>query len=287
MDFDPRKSDWATRAKSAFRTTCEMLALQEPKGMQCLLDGAIPVSAGLASSAAYVSAICLAICRANGQSAKRGDLVKAAQSAEEALGIKGGGADQCASLLPPSRGTSLLVSFEDDGTTGSSTPGVKSEVVMLPPGAAFVVADSCVVVDKLASGPARANVRLAETRLAAATIENDINLILASANKPTLRMVQDAYLEREEKEFGEGLGKEAEEIGELKDLVEERWETLEGGRGWREKGYGEGDVGEELGLSVGYRRHASCTRVVGTTECSTAVLSLPFQSDRRLARTVS
>lgn len=246
VDFDPKKKDWATRAKSAFRATCEMLAIHESKGLQCLLDGDIPVSAGLASSAAYVSAICLAVCRANGRSAKRGNLVQAALTAEELLGIKSGGADQCASLLPPSRGTSLLVSF--GGTSGPS--GVKSEVVVLPPGAAFVVADTCVEVDKVAMAPSRHNVRVLETRLAAATIENDINLILASANKPTLRMVQDAWLEREEIEFGEGVGREAAEINELKSLMEERWEMLEGGKGWRETGYSEADVGDELGLSV-------------------------------------
>jgi hypothetical protein len=76
-------------------------------------------------------------------------------------------------------------------------------------------------------------------------------MLLASANKPTLKMVQDAYLEREEKTFGEGLGKEVEEIEELKALVEERWEVLDGGHDWRQKGYSEADVGEELGLSVG------------------------------------
>ncbi|KAI9013597.1 ribosomal protein S5 domain 2-type protein [Hyaloraphidium curvatum] len=241
VDFDPKKPDWATRAKSAFRSTCEALKLEHPAGIQILVDGNLPASAGLASSAAFVAAISAVVCRANGRTMTRGELVRVAVAAEEVLGIQSGGADQAAVILPPSKGTVLLVSFAGD---------MRSEVVVLPAGAAFVVADSKVAVDKMRSAPSRQNVRVLETRLAAAAIENDLNLQCESAKRPTLRMVQDEWLEREEKEFGEGVGKEVDEINELKDLVEERWALLEGDHNWTQLGYSENDAADELGMTV-------------------------------------
>lgn len=131
----------------------ELYDLDRPKGMNCLVDGTIPPSSGLSSSSALVCCAGLATLTANGKSLSKVELAETCAKCERYIGTEGGGMDQSISFLAE-EGTAKLIEFSP----------LRATDVKLPEGAVFVIANSCVEMNKAAT--AHFNIRVVECRLA-------------------------------------------------------------------------------------------------------------------------
>ncbi|XP_030354035.1 N-acetylgalactosamine kinase isoform X6 [Strigops habroptila] len=131
----------------------EHFGLNNPTGMNCLLDGTIPPSSGLSSSSALVCCAGLVTLRANGKTLSKVELAEICTKSERYIGTEGGGMDQSISFLAE-EGTAKLIKFSP----------LRATDVRLPSGAAFVIANSCVEMNKAATS--HYNIRVMECRLA-------------------------------------------------------------------------------------------------------------------------
>uniref|UniRef100_A0A131Y3H5 Putative galactokinase n=1 Tax=Ixodes ricinus TaxID=34613 RepID=A0A131Y3H5_IXORI len=132
-------------------------------GMDVLVHGSVPPSAGLSSSSALVCAAALATLRASGMTMPKLKLASMCATSERFIGTQGGGMDQAIAFLAE-QGTAKLIEFNPLKTTS----------VALPKGATFVVANSCVEMNKAATS--HYNVRVVECQLAALVIAKAHNL---------------------------------------------------------------------------------------------------------------
>ncbi len=80
------------------------------RGVSCVVDGDIPVEAGLSSSTAVVVASALAFARVNGLRIQRRRMAELTAEAEHYVGTRGGGMDQAACLLGE-EGKALKIDF--------------------------------------------------------------------------------------------------------------------------------------------------------------------------------
>ncbi|KAM8974170.1 N-acetylgalactosamine kinase, partial [Pelodytes ibericus] len=127
--------------------------LSSPTGMNCLLDGTIPPSSGLSSSSALVCCAGLVTLTANGLTLSKVEIAETSARCERYIGTEGGGMDQSISFLAE-EGTAKLIEFSP----------LRATDVKLPTGAVFVIANSCVEMNKAAT--AHFNIRVMECRLA-------------------------------------------------------------------------------------------------------------------------
>jgi galactokinase len=105
----------------------------ELPGVDLLVDGRVPLGAGLSSSAALECSTALALCAAAGISVERDRLVRACMRAEsEVAGAPTGGMDQSVSLYAE-RGHALLLDFRN---------GDRRQVPWDPPGHTLLVVDT-------------------------------------------------------------------------------------------------------------------------------------------------
>ena len=107
--------DWGNYAKAAVQGIIERALeagrrVDDLKGMVCLVDGDIPVEAGLSSSTALVVACALAFAHVNGMRIARREMAELTAEAEHYVGTRGGGMDQAACLLA-GKGQALKVDF--------------------------------------------------------------------------------------------------------------------------------------------------------------------------------
>jgi galactokinase len=269
FEFDPKKKDWLTYFKATLKASIEVLKIDPwhvkanssstsllpetettPRSatprpapasltLQILIHGNIPSQAGLSSSAALCLAFALAITKAYTTFAfPKRTLLSIAIRAETSLGIYCSGMDHSISLLPMVRGP-IVNHF---------SPERWSDAVVLPTEGWSIVVSNCgVVPDKTEFAPKSYNVRVLECRLASAVIENEINLALPSATKPTLRMLQDSFLEREDLSFEDF---ELETLDNMSDLVSERFSSIDPEGSKRGRGYTLDEVATELGMDL-------------------------------------
>jgi galactokinase len=105
----------------------------ELPGVDLLVDGRVPLGAGLSRSAALECSTALALCAAAGISVERDRLVRACMRAEsEVAGAPTGGMDQSVSLYAE-RGHALLLDFRN---------GDRRQVPWDPPGHTLLVVDT-------------------------------------------------------------------------------------------------------------------------------------------------
>uniref|UniRef100_G3MRA9 Galactokinase n=1 Tax=Amblyomma maculatum TaxID=34609 RepID=G3MRA9_AMBMU len=126
-------------------------------GLDVMVHGTVPPSAGLSSSSAVVCAAALATLQANKAAETKLKLASLCAASERYIGTQGGGMDQAIAFLAEA-GTAKLIEFNPLRTTS----------VALPDGAMFVVANSLVEMNKAATSDF--NIRVAECHIAAQVI---------------------------------------------------------------------------------------------------------------------
>uniref|UniRef100_UPI00358F8D7E N-acetylgalactosamine kinase isoform X1 n=2 Tax=Myxine glutinosa TaxID=7769 RepID=UPI00358F8D7E len=175
--IDTTRPFWYNYFLCGFKGVQEHLGLSETVGMNCLVDGTIPANSGLSSSSALVCCAGLATMAANQQTISMKELAEICTRSERYVGTQGGGMDQSISFLAR-KGSAMLIDFEP----------LRATEVSMPPGAVFVIASSCVEMNKAAT--AHFNVRVAECRIAAKILAKAMSLRWQEVVK--LKDVQDA-----------------------------------------------------------------------------------------------
>lgn len=144
----PRYSagDWGNYAKAAAQ---ELLAhYPDLRGADMLVEGDIPLAAGLSSSSALVVACALVLLESNGIAWDRAKLAAWMADGERYVGTQGGGMDQTVCLCAQA-GCALKIDF----TPFAATP------VPMPPDWVFVIANSLVEAAKAAGAREQYNSR--------------------------------------------------------------------------------------------------------------------------------
>ncbi len=138
--------DWGNYAKAAAQ---ELLAhYPNLRGVEMLVEGDIPLAAGLSSSSALVVACALVLLESNGIAWKASELAGWMADGERYVGTQGGGMDQTVCLCAKA-GCALKIDF----TPFAATP------VPMPPDWVFVIANSMVEAAKAAGAREQYNSR--------------------------------------------------------------------------------------------------------------------------------
>uniref|UniRef100_A0A4W3K0J2 Galactokinase 2 n=1 Tax=Callorhinchus milii TaxID=7868 RepID=A0A4W3K0J2_CALMI len=154
IHIDRTNPQWHYYFLCGFKGIQEHFNLITPCGMNCMLDGTIPASSGLSSSSAMVCCAGLITTVVNQKALSKVELAEICAKCERYIGTEGGGMDQSISFLAE-KGTAKLIEFNP----------LRATDVTLPSGAVFVIANSCVEMNKAAT--AHFNIRVVECRLAA------------------------------------------------------------------------------------------------------------------------
>ncbi|XP_003471910.1 N-acetylgalactosamine kinase isoform X1 [Cavia porcellus] len=154
IQIDKTKPLWHNYFLCGFKGIQEHFGLSDLTGMNCLVDGNIPPSSGLSSSSALVCCAGLVTLTVLGLKLSKVELAEICAKSERYIGTEGGGMDQSISFLAE-EGTAKLIEFSP----------LRATDVKLPSGAVFVIANSCVEMNKAATS--HFNVRVMECRLAA------------------------------------------------------------------------------------------------------------------------
>lgn len=154
IKINKSEPQWHNYILCGVRGILEHFVAEDPVGMDLYVDGDIPPSAGLSSSSALVCAAALAALHANGLKMSKSNLAALCARSERYVGTEGGGMDQAIAFLAEP-GTAKLIQFNP----------IRTEDVHLPATASFVIANSCVDINKAATSDF--NTRVVECRLAA------------------------------------------------------------------------------------------------------------------------
>ena len=166
VDIDASVLEWTNYFKSGLKGAIALLRQKnsglQPKSLQVVMDGTVPVGGGLSSSAAFTSASALAVMYANAADPiDKTELTEVAIVSERNVGVNSGGMDQSASVFALA-GSALFVTF---------TPALTARPVFFPatqPELCFLIAQSFVTANKFVTGPIHYNLRVVECTLAAA-----------------------------------------------------------------------------------------------------------------------
>eukprot|EP00088_Acartia_fossae_P063116 TRINITY_DN7671_c0_g1_i11.p1 TRINITY_DN7671_c0_g1~~TRINITY_DN7671_c0_g1_i11.p1 ORF type:complete len:458 (-),score=74.93 TRINITY_DN7671_c0_g1_i11:158-1531(-) len=154
IEISTETINWWSYFLCGLKGVYEDMNVENPKGMQVLVSGCIPPSAGLSSSSALVVGSAIIATVSNGIETERSSLASLCARAERFIGTQGGGMDQAIELLAQ-EGQAKLIEFN---------PLVANDV-KLPQGSVFVIANSLQEKNKAASN--EFNSRVVECRLAA------------------------------------------------------------------------------------------------------------------------
>ena len=174
------KPQWYLYLLCGHKGILEEARLENPRGMDLLVDGSIPPSSGLSSSSALVCCAALVTVYAN----KLDDLLdkkrlaELCAHAEHYIGTEGGGMDQAISFLAEP-GKAKMIEFNP----------IRPSNVCLPAGTQFVISNCLVEANKAAF--AAFNERVTECRLAAQVISKKSGLTGGWKKVRTLRALQD------------------------------------------------------------------------------------------------
>uniref|UniRef100_A0A2K6PDE5 Galactokinase 2 n=1 Tax=Rhinopithecus roxellana TaxID=61622 RepID=A0A2K6PDE5_RHIRO len=163
IQIDKTKALWHNYFLCGLKGIQEHFGLSNLTGMNCLVDGNIPPSSGLSSSSALVCCAGLVTLTVLGRNLSKVELAEICAKSEPYIGTEGGGMDQSISFLAE-EGTARLIEFSP----------LRATDVKLPSGAVFVIANSCVEMNKAATS--HFNIRMMECRLAAKLLAKYKNL---------------------------------------------------------------------------------------------------------------
>ncbi|KAJ3215040.1 galactokinase [Dinochytrium kinnereticum] len=233
VDIDASLHEWSNYFKCGYKGAFEV-SLASGKSLDISIDGNVPAGAGVSSSSAFVCASALATLTASGKTINKGELAQTAIRSERYCGVQSGGMDQSISIMG-NTGSALLIHF---------VPKLAVEPIRFPPsnpGLVFVIANTLVTADKHTTAPTNYNLRVVETRLAAAILAKHLGL----EGCATLRDVQDKWAARESAggKFGaDGKGShEAEVLGLLEGSVD---------AAFKNEKYSREEAAQALGITV-------------------------------------
>ncbi|XP_023240085.1 N-acetylgalactosamine kinase-like [Centruroides sculpturatus] len=163
LKIDRSTLEWHNYFLCGFQGIIEEYSLKLPLGMDVALQGTVPPSSGLSSSSALVCCAALATAYINSISISKLEIASLCAKSERYIGTQGGGMDQAIAFLAE-KGSAKLIEFNP----------LRATDVHLPAEAAFVIANSCVEMNKAATS--HYNTRVVECHLAAQIIAKDNNL---------------------------------------------------------------------------------------------------------------
>ncbi|KAJ7311024.1 hypothetical protein JRQ81_006620 [Phrynocephalus forsythii] len=170
VQINQAKPLWHNYFLCGFKGIEKRFGLESPCGMNCLVEGTVPPSSGLSSSSALVCCAGLVTLRANGKTLPKVELAELCSKSERYIGTEGGGMDQSICFLAE-KGTAKLIEFNP----------LRATDVRLPKGAAFVIANSGVAMNKAATS--HFNIRVMECRLATKLLAKSRGLDWKAAEK--------------------------------------------------------------------------------------------------------
>ncbi|KNC99371.1 galactokinase [Spizellomyces punctatus DAOM BR117] len=194
--------DWSTYFVCGYKGAYQKAGLKNPIGLNIMVTGNVPPSAGVSSSSALVVSAVLTTLYAHGVELSKKDVTMAAIEGERYAGVQCGGMDQAISVMAE-HGPCLIHFY----------PTLRVEAVVFglvqdPP--VFVIANTLVVSDKALTAPTHYNLRVVETRLAAAVLSRFVG---AKREGMTLREVQELV-------FGDLQGREDVGLTEMIEMVD-------------------------------------------------------------------
>ena len=162
--------DWANYVKAGIQGVIDHFGARSVgeaklRGATMIVDGRVPVAAGLSSSSALTVAAALAFMALNGLELPPLECAAMVARSEWYVGTRGGGMDQEASIMGR-RDHALFIEFNP----------LRVRAIKMPSGAALVVADSCEIADKSGSVRDQYNRRVVECSLAARIIARKVKL---------------------------------------------------------------------------------------------------------------
>lgn len=158
LGFSIDGHQWYHYFLCGYKGILEEVCIQNPTGMDLLLDGSIPPSAGLSSSSALVCCAALVTAYANKiEMPTKQQLADLCARSERYIGTEGGGMDQAIAFLAEP-GKAKMIEFNP----------IRPTDVQLPTGTVFVISNTLVRANKAAF--ASFNERVVECRLAAQVI---------------------------------------------------------------------------------------------------------------------
>ncbi|BBN16733.1 N-acetylgalactosamine kinase [Marchantia polymorpha subsp. ruderalis] len=179
QEVDRASHHWANYFLCGYKGVFEHLLAKgveigAPVGYDILVDGTVPIGAGVSSSAAIVCASAIAIMAAQGLSFTKQEVAEFACVCERHIGTQAGGMDQAISIMAK-RGVAKLIDFNP----------IRATDVALPRKGAFVIANSLTVSTKAVTAASKYNYRVVECRLAAMVLAAALGMPL-----PEVRSVQ-------------------------------------------------------------------------------------------------
>lgn len=154
------QGDWGNYVKAAVNGIIKHEKLEQPRGMNILASGNIPIASGLSSSTALVVASALAFLVCNNIAWEPSSLADLLTRAEKFVGTEGGGMDQAA----------ILLAKPDHALRIDFFP-LRTRHVKLPEGYEILVTKSMIAAPKTARAQQMYNRRPMECRLAHAMLK--------------------------------------------------------------------------------------------------------------------
>eukprot|EP01111_Echinosteliopsis_oligospora_P015328 TRINITY_DN6030_c0_g1_i1.p1 TRINITY_DN6030_c0_g1~~TRINITY_DN6030_c0_g1_i1.p1 ORF type:complete len:465 (-),score=120.94 TRINITY_DN6030_c0_g1_i1:29-1423(-) len=165
ISVDASCHNWTNYFQAAFLGIKEHSKLEAKISLSMLVQGNVPMAAGLSSSSAWVCASSLAISRSYGVVLSKTEMANIARRCERFIGMEGGGMDQAISFLAQA-GKAKLIEFNPLTTFD----------VQLPSDASFVICNSLVEATKYMTAGTNYNKRVVECRLAAAILAKKLGI---------------------------------------------------------------------------------------------------------------
>ncbi|RMX46098.1 hypothetical protein pdam_00009363 [Pocillopora damicornis] len=164
-DYKIDGKEWYHYFLCGYKGLVDHMKIESPVGLNLVIDGTVPKSAGLSSSSALVCCSGLATLHANGLKLSKHELAEICTKCERYIGTEGGGMDQSISFLAEP-GTAKHIEFDP----------IRAYDVTLPEGIVFVIANSLVEMKKSATAGTHFNARVVECRLAAKVLAKECGL---------------------------------------------------------------------------------------------------------------
>ncbi|PVV00370.1 hypothetical protein BB560_005256 [Smittium megazygosporum] len=231
VEIDDTVHDWGNYFKCGYKGSLEHLKIDNPKGMNCLVDGVVPVGSGLSSSSAFVSCTAMATLKANGAPLDKKVIVDLSVASERYVGVNGGGMDQTCSVMAK-KSSAVFIEFY---------PSLKTTPVQFPktdPEISFVIANTLVVSNKQVTAPVCYNLRVVETRIAALIMAKLLGIDKVStcqnADPLTLKIVMDEYSQSQNLSDEDPVKQWISRLEKMLSFVEKFFGDHQDGHTWEE-----------------------------------------------------